>query len=222
MIKPIKQFFFTLAAKLKILPCFIAALFFGSFCVSCENPWMKEILEPFFNKVYAVGETGPGGGKVFYKDEAGFLNTYTNTICRYLEAAPDDAGNGTRFAWAKYGTEAYDNVTGTSAYIGAGRMNTALILATDETAPAALACINYRGGGKTDWFLPSIDELEAIISSGVVPNVDFDEQTEKYCYWSSTQNKTSDDSAYYYHLKEGKIRSNNKDFINHARPIRAF
>jgi hypothetical protein len=210
----------------------IAVILLGSLFVSCENLWMAEILGPLFKdkdtaKLYAVGETGPGGGIVFYYNPEGFSMADGGT-CHYLEAAPDDALNGTRpFAWAAYGTESYDNVSGTYDHIGSGRQNTDLILAAalpspETTAPAASACKNYNGGGKTDWFLPSIDELDKIMNSGVVPDVDYDEQAEKYGYWSSTQDGTYYDSACYYRLKEGKILSNNKDFTFNVRPIRAF
>ena len=47
----------------------------------------------------------------------------------------------------------------TSPNIGAGKANTAAILAADPDAGVARACVDYRGGGKDDWFLPSEYEI---------------------------------------------------------------
>ena len=49
--------------------------------------------------------------------------------------------------------------------IGKGKKNTALILAADPTAPAAKACNDYSHNSKTDWFLPSYDELEMLYTN---------------------------------------------------------
>ena len=128
---------------------------------------------------YVVGDTGPGGGKIIYVSTAGFTVTGTGSFtAHYLEAAP--ANMATTLAWASSGFTSTD-IPGTGTAIGTGKANTALILATDTNAPAAKACDDYTGGGKTDWFLPSKDELKEMynarthvgISSGV--------------FWSSSQ-----------------------------------
>jgi len=47
--------------------------------------------------------------------------------------------------------------------IGTGSANTDAIIAQNSPeASAAKLCRDYSGGGKTDWFLPSYDELHAI------------------------------------------------------------
>ena len=56
-----------------------------------------------------------------------------------------------------FGTIPYQYRTGIE--IGTGKANTAAILAVNVIAPAAKACNDYNGGGKSDWFLPSRDEL---------------------------------------------------------------
>jgi hypothetical protein len=122
---------------------------------------------------YNLDDTGPGGGKIFYRLVAGFTQ-YANaadtvgTTAHYLEAAPADM-SGT-LAWAseefippwRGGTGAFESISGTGTAIGMGRKNTALIPETGTDAPAAKACNDYSNGGKTDWFLPSKDELNQL------------------------------------------------------------
>ena len=125
---------------------------------------------------FSLGDTGPGGGKIFYVSVEGFTMTDDNSTAHYLEAAPDDIGE---LGWS------WTNITGTATAIGTGRKNTAVILATDANAGAAKACNDYSNGGKTDWFLPSIDELNQLyVNRNSVGNM----VTSDPCrYWSSSQ-----------------------------------
>ena len=127
---------------------------------------------------YNIGDTGPGGGKVFYdkRDNTGGW--------RYLEAAPvNQATYGVDgLAWASSSFESTD-ISGTLTAIGTGKSNTALILATDPDAPAALVCKNYNGGGKNDWFLPSKDELNEFYEQRSI----FGIGDPALPYWSSSQ-----------------------------------
>ncbi|GHV86702.1 hypothetical protein AGMMS50230_23100 [Spirochaetia bacterium] len=107
---------------------------------------------------YDIGDTGPGGGKIFYVNAAGFAVSGKGT-CKYLEAAPADI-SGT-FAWAS-GSFTSTELSCTSMDIGTGYANTQAILKKDPNAPAADACDKYTNGGKDDWFLPSADELTAL------------------------------------------------------------
>jgi uncharacterized repeat protein (TIGR02543 family) len=129
--------------------------------------------------LYGTDNTGPGGGKVFYYNAAGFTMTDNNQVCHYLEAAPADIRD---LLWASPGYTSTD-ISGTETAIGTGRKNTALILARDANAPAAKACRDYRGPNNlTDWFLPSKDELnEMYINRVYVVNI----TTSRY--WSSSQ-----------------------------------
>jgi len=137
---------------------------------------------------YKVGDTGPGGGIIFYVSKTGFTMTDNNQLCHYLEAAPSD--QLTTLAWAStsYTTTGID---GTEFEIGTGRKNTALILATDVNAPAAKACKDYTGGSKTDWFLPSKDELklmyENLAQKGLGGFKTDEGANGTHVYWSSSQ-----------------------------------
>ena len=101
---------------------------------------------------YNIGDTGPGGGKVYY--DKGFTS---DDGWRYLEGIHVPGS----YTWASSGNTSR-NISGTSGYLGTGKANTAIILAADPNAPAANACANYRGGGKDDWFLPSFYEMEEL------------------------------------------------------------
>ncbi|MCX6879000.1 MAG: hypothetical protein NTW21_35105, partial [Verrucomicrobia bacterium] len=125
---------------------------------------------------YAVGDTGPGGGKVFYVD----ANIY-------LEAAPSNWGGetmgrmGRRYATAI--STVPDGATGTA--IGTGYANSVAIAnQTGNVAAtcAAVAAREYTGGGLTDWFLPSIDELLQLYAQRAIANFPTGQP-----YWSSTE-----------------------------------
>jgi hypothetical protein len=139
---------------------------------------------------YAVGDTGPGGGKIFYVSKPGFTMIDDNTTCHYLEAAPADMATTLKWASSDYTST---DITGTGGSIGRGRENTALILATDADAPAAKACDEYSNNGKTDWFLPSSDELNELRKQkNAVGNFNTtDLGYTDYNYLSSTQDTYS-------------------------------
>ena len=122
-----------------------------------------------------VGETGPGGGKVFYVSATNFTSTGSdcNAACKYLEAAPTGWGNGITVAagettgsstvdpkldWCSDTTTLRNATTKTA--IGDGRPNTTTGVAclTGAIFHAELYVVN----GKTDWHLPSKDELNQL------------------------------------------------------------
>jgi hypothetical protein len=101
---------------------------------------------------YAIGETGPAGGIVFYDkgDNSGGW--------QYMEAAPAST-EGKNIQWAANS----GSVRGTSTEIGTGKQNTQAImnfaLQTGENMAAARFCDRLQYGGYDDWFLPSKAEL---------------------------------------------------------------
>jgi hypothetical protein len=104
---------------------------------------------------YAIGDTGPGGGKIFMT-----LSTSGNATGKYFESALGtwNSGSDINMNWC------HDNnrAIGTSAQgtaIGTGQANTTAIVAFC-TSGAAYEARRYNGGGLTDWFLPSQAELQ--------------------------------------------------------------
>ncbi|MSW12643.1 MAG: DUF1566 domain-containing protein, partial [Actinobacteria bacterium] len=125
-----------------------------------------------------VGDTGPGGGVVFYVQASGGTFTSTgsdcNTACKYFEAAPRGWGDGiTVAAGETTGSSTVDPIlkwcsnttslrnANTKTAIGDGRPNTTT--STNSVAACTSGAIYhadlYAGGTKTDWHLPSKDEL---------------------------------------------------------------
>jgi hypothetical protein len=122
-----------------------------------------------------VGDTGPGGGKIFYVADGTFTSTgsacNTNgaggiSTCKYLEAAPISGINAwtdATYAWSG-NTSVEIGTTARGTAIGTGYANTLAIVGqtsggntADKAATKARA---YRGPNNlSDWFLPSKDEL---------------------------------------------------------------
>jgi hypothetical protein len=151
---------------------------------------------------YELGDTGPGGGKIFYRTATGFTMTDDNSTAHYLEAAPDELATPETVptTWAST-SHASTDITGTATGIGTGRKNTSLILATDADAPVAKACNDYSNGSKTDWFLPSKDELNQLwvnrVSVGNIMGT-----AAISTYWSSSQYSTT--SAWFHNFITGE------------------
>lgn len=126
---------------------------------------------------YVLGDTGPGGGIIFY--DAGSMQSWG----RFLEAGPLLGQE----QWC--GDDPDVDVAGTKDAIGAGAANTELMLAACE-AGAALMVSEHDGGGMTDWFLPSKGELNALyaqretVGGFGLPGNDW---SSFETYWSSTQ-----------------------------------
>jgi hypothetical protein len=111
-------------------------------------------LEPTEPVTYALRDTGPAGGLIFYENP-----DYETDGWRYLEAAPSDCDGGALIPWWTA-----ENLSSGAYYqaIGTGLANTTLILdAQGVSSPgyAADACDSLPVGGYSDWFLPSIGEL---------------------------------------------------------------
>jgi len=106
------------------------------------------------SSTYKICDRGPAGGWIFYDK-----GTYSDGW-RYLEAAPENQG---RKKWGCQGM----SINGAKATdVGTGMSNTqAIIRGCSEAGTAARLCIAYRGGGKSDWFLPSKDELYLMLKN---------------------------------------------------------
>ena len=188
-----------------------------------------------------IGDTGPGGGKIFYVADGGgsptrnpftvqgysggsgttaYLN-FDSYTAYYLEAAPMNI-SGTQ-QWTTNSTDLILNLSQnptnqTDWVIGRGRLNTAIIIARGTnfsppyTTPAATACRNLPGN---DWFLPSKNELNELwlrrLAVGVPSSGNF---------WSSSQ--VNNVEAWGQGFNTGDQSNGNKDYNWTVRAIRAF
>ena len=161
--------------------------------------------------VCAVGDTGPGGGKVFYVSATNFTSTGSDcgTTCKYLEAAPSDHSSGTE--WCSNSTSAL-GTTGTA--IGTGMANTTTADTTCTTGAIQIAA-GYTNNSKSDWHLPSKDELNQLyIQSAAVGGF------STVAYWSSSEVGAS--FAWLQHFGAGIQASITKGNAYYVRPVRAF
>ncbi len=120
-----------------------------------------------------VGNTGPGGGIVFYAHATGTFACGPNleSSCKYLEAAPSTGTNSWDDSYSLYPYSPYRSsligASGQGTSVGTGYRNTqAMInqgpLATDLSYAGAITRA-YRGPANfSDWYLPSRDELEQL------------------------------------------------------------
>ena len=149
---------------------------------------------------YHVGDTLEGG-IVFYVD---------STKLHGLIAAFKNQGQATWYNNAFIVTGA----TGTA--IGTGALNTKKIIAKQKIGQyAATLCTSYRGGGYTDWFLPSKDELAKLYRNKSV----FTGFTQFY-YWSSTEADSS--KAWAQSFFNGSQTQKSKGGRFYVRAIRSF
>lgn len=167
---------------------------------SAANDAIKKIREKYANlaKIKCneitkceVGNTGPGGGIVFYIANA------KQPWGTYLEMAPfgwySPAVSKSKVLGVNYSgfgdpssvwcdkpelslislvkTQDLKNLLGSK--IGNGKSNSDLMLAGCAYGAAHLAA-SYKGGDKTDWYLPSINELNEMckFSSGITTGVE--------------------------------------------------
>jgi len=173
-----------------------------------------------------VGNTGPGGGKIFYVATSTGFNCGPTTTekCYYLEAAPSgwNTGADPSLSWA---TNVNNNRTTTvpapgaiQTAIGTGYQNSdAIVAQTGNVAAssAAVAARAYRGNGLTDWFLSSKDELNLLyLQRAVVGGLKGD------YYWSSSETDTA--GAWVQYFDHGATGSTGKAGIWYVRPVRAF
>ncbi|GHV85251.1 hypothetical protein AGMMS50230_08590 [Spirochaetia bacterium] len=160
---------------------------------------------------YAIGDTGPGGGKIFYVSAAGFPSN--GKTCHYLEA-----NGGADLGPLPWATEAYKsiNIAGALGWdIGMGYANTTAITTVDPGATAARACKNYNDGGLNDWFLPSRDELnELYLHKNVIGD-------SIQTYWSSTHSLPENALIDRFNIG-GNIVAAVKTEQHSVRAIRAF
>jgi hypothetical protein len=193
---------------------------------------IKDVVNDNYNRItnieltsgpvtYALGDTGPAGGFVFYVTDDGLHG---------LEAAPEDIGgnaSATLVAWGCDSTELSGmNETG----IGSGAHNTSQRDLCSDASTAAKAAAAYKFSGYTDWFLPSRDELGSMwtnladpLGNGRAVGSDTDSVGgfASYGYWSSSQ--SSRYYAWYQHFKNGSQNDYyTKNTTFRVRAVRAF
>lgn len=167
-----------------------------------------------------VGDIGPGGGVVrfvqpnwrgpFASPGSDCFNT-----CWYLEVALRDQSQEARWCSADF-LQTFLGVTSTG--IGDGMANTIAADATCTSGAIQIAA-DYSNNGKTDWHLPSRDELMAV-SPGYcgswLPPPNFSCET----YWSSSEE--SNYNAWFVNFGAKNSYPDDKPRPLYVRLVRAF
>ena len=136
---------------------------------------------------------------------------YDANVQHGLIAATSDQSTGIQWYNGVFTTGA----TGTA--IGTGLSNTNAIIASQGTSYVAGLARAYTGGGYTDWYLPSKDELAKLYAMKLLGFGGFADGPR---YWSSTEKDK--DSAWYQYFDIGGQYANYKTNIGNVRAIRSF
>ncbi len=176
--------------------------------------------------VYNVGDIGPGGGLVFLIDNG----------VRY-EMAPNTWGPGE--GGLEWCVDFTDHQSGSGTAIGTGAANTAEMAASAACSSAAAAAVlAYPGTDSSagQWFLPSLDELNAMCNYSRNPtspatgtctgaqdgafalsSFGFD-----VFYWTSSQQQLLTFASWVQDFSSGLQNGAYKITPERVRPIRAF
>jgi len=142
------------------------------------------------------------GGIIFDLDSSG----QHGLVC-----ASSDQGY---FAWGCYGTD----IQGTSTAVGTGAVNTAFIVAGCSQRPiAASVCSDLVLNGYSDWFLPSLGELQLMYNRLKIQGLG---GFSNNWYWSSSQDYSG--VAWYVNFSNGGVSGSSKNLNNQVRAVRAF
>lgn len=152
------------------------------------------------------------GGKVAHIFEVGQPG-YVSGEVHGLIASDNNLGDA---EWSK---EDFldEQVVGLSTAIGAGSKNTALIIAQNGSGTdyAAGLAASYRGGGYSDWYLPSEGEAQYLINNYLELGGLYN-----YGYWSS--NSTASNTGRAFNPMYNEWSNNNKSFNYRVRAMRTF
>ena len=165
--------------------------------------------------IYAIGDTGPAGGKIFITP-----STVGNSTGKYFEAGPYLNPEDVTRTWATNANSNQSTVVsgadGTA--IGTGEQNTIDIVAQSGNIAATCAAAyasDYTYGGFSNWFLPSKNELaELYTNRASIGGFTADR------YWSSSEENNI--GAWYQDFSSGSQYFSSKGNESPVRPVRAF
>ena len=168
---------------------------------------------------FSVGDTGPGGGVIFYVNSAGFAAGPTlNLTHNYLEAAPTTGVNAwvmtTDYGWSANTTQ---QINYWGYYIGQGYKAT-LAMTTQDNTPGYMATVAraYRGPNNLDdWYFHSRQEADLLRDRDRVLNL----PNTYFTYYTSTSDHPQ---LFQYSSPGGGGGNTYKSNSGKLRPIRSF
>src|SRR5574344_1008792 len=166
------------------------------------------------NFTHYIGEEY-GGGVIFHlwKDNAGVEHGL-------IVALTDQSGSQ---AWS----DVISTEIGTSAqssWDGLSNSN-AIVGQAGHTSSAAKLCLDLVSGGQSDWYLPSIQELNMLWNNyytvtKALSQISGATQLSNGAYWSSSE--YNDNYAWNFNFDDGYTYGNYKDDTYYVRAVRAF
>jgi hypothetical protein len=195
----------------------------GELQIKLTSSWKNTIGGDVNDPPLAIGDFYQGGVVfyIFVDGETGYVAGETHGL---ITAVEDQSSS---IAW-NIGGNFPTGATGSA--IGTGTANTTTIInaqnaqGASQTSYAAGLARAYTGGGYTDWFLPSKDELNRMwlkrtdINTTALAN-DGSNFSTNY-YWSSTE--VGDSVAYRQYFDTGSQSYVNKNNTYNVRAVRAF
>ena len=169
--------------------------------------------------VCQVGETGPGGGTVFYVSETA-INAAAGISKGgiYLEIAPATFSK-TLFNWCEGPANPNTTLFGASGTaIGTGASNTKIMI-DNCSGGAGFEAVNLTLGGQSDWFLPSSAELQVVYEFRNSLGLSSGYAASDFVYWSSTEWNSQDAASL---VPLFGVGGQNKSQATPYLPIRAF
>ena len=174
--------------------------------------WSKSLKFKVAVTVHHVGDSYQGG-VIAYILQAGDPG-YDAQVTHGLIAATADQSTGIR--WYN-GTNIETGATATA--LGTGLANTNTIIAAQgaiATSYAAGLARAYGGGGYSDWYLPSKDELNKLYLAGAA----IGGLESSVPYWTSSE--TIGDFAWAQYLNDGSQNDGYKSSLWAVRAVRSF
>lgn len=143
-----------------------------------------------------------GGGIIFWIDTSGQHG---------LIAATADEGT------ASWYNGTFVTTGATNSALGTGKKNTRKIINIQGKPGnyAAIICKNYNGGGFSDWFLPSRNEIKELYAQKKIVGGFVNDR-----YWSSTEYNIN--KAFVEYFDVGKPNQTVKDAVCYVRAVRIF
>lgn len=113
-----------------------------------------------------------------------------------------------------------------SSWDGLSNSN-AIVGQAGHTISASALCLNSTNGGQSDWYLPSIQELNMLWNNYYtvarsLTQISGATQLQLSDYWSSTENVNVNGKAWYFDFEDGHAGSRNKPSPIPVRAVRAF
>jgi alpha-tubulin suppressor-like RCC1 family protein len=152
-----------------------------------------------------IGDVGPAGGKIFL-----IPSSTGNTTGKFFEAAAADLSSS--MAWCDNDTT---SIAGANGYaIGTGEANT-VAMDAGCTSGAGQSAADYTNNGFGDWYLPSLDELTAMLAARTTIG-----GFASASYWSSSEENGG--FAKRLGFPDGGMSGHVKAQGFQVRPIRSF